>query len=406
LELPEHILTGYKVLDFTHVLAGPSATRILVEMGAEVIKVEFPPTGDITRLLPMIKNGRSGYYIQQNRGKKSVCIDAKSEAGHGVIDRLIEQVDIVIENFAPGVASRIGIDWAHVHEVNPKVVMCSISAFGQDGPLSELPGFDYIAQAYAGVTGMIGEPDGPPYFPLLGLGDVSTGMHAACAIGFALLHRERTGIGQYLDISLLDAYYHCHELNVQIYSASDGEIEPTRSGMHHFAVCPLGLFKGRDHYIFIIALGNQWKQLCAAMGRPELADDGPYETNDGRVERQDEVNRIVQEWVDTKSSDDEILAALRAERVPCAPVLSIAETVREPHLRERGAIRTVSDPRFGEVELPGMPLRFSEYPHNIPLDSAHLGEHNAEVLSEMLGYSEAEIQALYDDGVLHANPDT
>lgn len=403
---PDHMLSGYKVLDFTHVLAGPSATRIMAEMGAEVIKIEFPPAGDVTRLLPMIKNGRSGYYMQQNRGKKSLCIDAKSADGRRIIDQLIGQVDVVIENFAPGVAARLGIDWEHVHDVNPKVVMCSISAFGQDGPLSHLPGFDYIAQAYAGVTGMIGEAHGPPYFPLLGLGDVNTGMHAACAIGFALLHRERTGKGQYLDISLLDAYYHCHELNVQIYSASGGEIEPTRSGIHHYAVCPLGLFKGRDHYIFIIALAPQWKQVCAAIGRPELAEDERYDTNEKRLERQDEVNQIVQEWVDTKSSDKEVLAALQAERVPCAPVLSIAETVTEPHLRERGTIRTVSDPKFGDVELPGMPLRFSDYPHNVPLETAHLGEHNSDVLNGMLGYSAEDIQALYGSGVLQANPDT
>jgi len=406
LALPDHILTGYKVLDFTHVLAGPSATRIMVELGAEVIKVEFPPAGDVARLLPMIKNGRSGYYIQQNRGKKCVCLDAKSDDGRRIIERLIEQVDVVIENFAPGVAARLGLDWAHVHEINPRVVMCSISAFGQDGPLSKLPGFDYIAQAYAGVTGMIGEPDGPPYFPMLGLGDVNTGVHAACAIGFALLHRERSGNGQYLDISLLDTYYHSHELNVQIYSASGGEIEPTRSGTHHYAVCPLGLFKGRDHYIFIIALQPQWKQVCAALGRPELCDDERYATNEKRLERQDEVNQIVQDWVDTMDSDDAILAALQAERVPCAPVLSIAETVNEPHLRERGTIRTVSDPKFGDVELPGMPLRFSDFPHNIPLESAHLGEHNADVLGGMLGYTDAQIQALFDRGVLHANPET
>lgn len=404
--LPDHILTGYKVLDFTHVLAGPSATRLMVEMGAEVIKVEFPPAGDVSRGLPMIKNGRSGYFLQQNRGKKSICVDGKTEAGRQILDGLIAQVDVVIENFAPGAAARLGIGWDRVKEINPRAVMCSLSAFGQEGPLSQQPGFDYIAQAYAGVTAMIGEPDGPPYFPLLGLGDVNTGMHAACAIGFALLHRERSGKGQYLDISLLDSYYHSHELNVQIYSASGGEIEPTRSGRHHYAVCPLGLFKGVDHYLFVIALEPQWKQVCVAIERPELFEEERFDSNVKRLEHQDEVNQIIQDWIDTKSSDDEILAALQAQRVPCAPVLSIAETVREPHFRERGTVRTVSDPKFGEVDLPGMPLRFSEFPHNIPLQTAHLGEHNAEVLNGMLGYSDEQVQRLLDAGVLHANPNT
>ena len=406
MSLPDHILTGYKVLDFTHVLAGPSATRIMVEMGAEVIKVEFPPAGDVSRGLPMIKNGRSGYFLQQNRGKKSICVDGKTDAGRRILDGLIAEVDVVIENFAPGAAARLGIGWERVKEINPRAVMCSLSAFGQEGPLSQQPGFDYIAQAYAGVTTMIGEPDGAPYFPLLGLGDVNTGMHAACAIGFALLHRERSGKGQYLDISLLDSYYHSHELNVQIYSASGGEIEPTRSGRHHYAVCPLGLFKGADHYLFIIALEPQWKQVCVAIERPELFEDERYNSNAKRLEHQDEVNQIIQDWIDTKSSDDEILTALQAQRVPCAPVLSIAETVKEPHLRERGTVRTVTDPKFGEVDLPGMPLRFSDYPHNIPLETAHLGEHNSDVLNGILGYSDEKIQNLYDTGVLHANADT
>jgi CoA:oxalate CoA-transferase len=406
MSLPDHILTGYKVLDFTHVLAGPSATRIMVEMGAEVIKVEFPPAGDVSRGLPMIKNGRSGYFLQQNRGKKSICVDGKTDAGRRILDGLIAEVDVVIENFAPGAAARLGIGWGRVKEINPRAVMCSLSAFGQEGPLSQQPGFDYIAQAYAGVTTMIGEPDGAPYFPLLGLGDVNTGMHAACAIGFALLHRERSGKGQYLDISLLDSYYHSHELNVQIYSASGGEIEPTRSGRHHYAVCPLGLFKGADHYLFIIALEPQWKQVCVAIERPELFEDERYNSNAKRLEHQDEVNQIIQDWIDTKSSDDEILTALQAQRVPCAPVLSIAETVKEPHLRERGTVRTVTDPKFGEVDLPGMPLRFSDYPHNIPLETAHLGEHNSDVLNGILGYSDEKIQNLYDTGVLHANADT
>lgn len=406
MSLPEHILTGYKVLDFTHVLAGPTATRMMVEMGAEVIKVEFPPLGDVSRLLPTIKNGRSGYYIQQNRGKKTLCLNAKTAEGKAIVDALIEQVDVVIENFAPGVAKRLGLDWEHVHAVNPRAVMCSISALGQEGPLSKLPGFDYIAQAYAGVTSMIGEADGPPFFPQLGLGDVNTGVHAACAIGFALLHRERTGKGQHLDISLLDAYYHCHELNVQLYSSSGGDIEPTRSGAHHYAVCPLGLFKGRDHYLFIIALQPQWKQVCAAIERPELFDDPRFATNELRLENQSEVNQIIQEWLDSKASDEEIFAALEAQRVPCAPVLSVGETVAEPHLRGRGTVRTVSDEKFGDVELPGMPLRFSDFPHNIPLSASHLGEHNADILRDMLGYSKADIDALYENEVLYANPET
>ena len=187
--LPKHLMNGYRVLDMTHVLAGPSATRLFAEMGAEVIKIEFPPDGDITRALPAIKEGRSAYFAQQNRGKRSVCLDVKTTEGKQVLRDLIKISDVFVENFAPGVINRLGFSWEDVKIINPKIIMCSISAFGQEGELSALPGFDYIAQAYSGIMGMIGEKDGPPMFPMAGIGDVMTGAHAACAVGFALLHR-------------------------------------------------------------------------------------------------------------------------------------------------------------------------------------------------------------------------
>lgn len=404
--MSDQILDGYTVIDFTHVLAGPTATRMLVEMGANVIKVELPPGGDVTRGLPVIKNGRSGYFVQQNRGKKSLCFDAKSEQGKQIVRDLISKADVVVENFAPGVAARLGIGWDAVHEINQRAVMCSISAFGQKGPLAHLPGFDYIAQAYAGVTEMIGEPGEAPYFPLVGLGDVNTGVHAAAAIGFALLHREKTGKGQYLDISLLDAYYHCHELNVQLYSATNGETEPTRSGAHHYAVCPLGLFEVDGRYLFIITLDPQWPSLCKAMAQEELITDPRYCNNVERVARQSEVNEIVQTWLNQIGSLDGALEKLNEYRVPAAPVLSIGETIRQPHFRERGTVRTIEDEKLGKVDIPGMPLRFSDHEHNIPLSAAYLGEYNEAVLGELLGYSSEKIAALTADGTLQANPNT
>lgn len=403
---PQHILNGYRVLDMTHVLAGPTATRLMAEMGAEVIKVEFPPLGDVSRVLPAHRNGRSGYYVQQNRGKESLCLNAKSEEGKAILRELITRSDVFIENFAPGVIGRLGFGWDAVHALNPNIVMCSISAFGQSGQLSALPGFDYIAQAYSGITGMIGDPDGPPALPMAGLGDVTTGVHAACAIGFALLHRERGGGGQYLDISLLDAYTHAHELNIQLYSMTDGQANPTRSGHHHFAVCPLGIFKGRDNWICVISLQPQWPSVCKAIGRPELADDPRYASNEQRVARAEEVIGFVQAWMDGMPSDAAILEALERERVPCAPILRIAEVVNHPHMRERGTIRPVQDPKLGEVMMPGMPLHFSGFALNQPLAAASLGEHNAQILGEVLGYDTVTIARLVETGVLFANPDT
>jgi crotonobetainyl-CoA:carnitine CoA-transferase CaiB-like acyl-CoA transferase len=396
---PEHILDGFKVLDFTQVVAGPTVTRLMAEMGAEIIKIEAPG-GDPSRRLPFLKNGRSAYFVQQNRGKKSVCLDVKNPKGLELIKALIPHVDVLVENFVLGVIGHLGLGYEVVNAINPRIVMCSVSAFGQSGPLANKPGLDTIAQAYAGVTYMIGDPNGPPSLPMVALGDVSTGVHAACAIGYALLHRERTGRGQYLDIAILDAYYHCHEVNVQIFSASGGAIKPKRSGSQYYAICPIGLFKSKDGYLIIMALEHQWKPLCEAMGRPELATDPRYATNAKRVENMREVVEIIERWLATTENDADAIARLEAYRVPVAPILSIEDTVKHPHHRQRGTVRTIVDRGLGKFDIPGFPLKFSEFPDLLPLEAPYLGEHNQDVLSRYLGYSAEQVRALEADGLL------
>lgn len=396
----KHVLDGIKVLDFTQYLAGPTTTRLMAEMGAEIIKVEWGPHGDPVRGVGYIKDKRSAYYIQQNRGKQSVCLDFSKAESRDIIREIVPHVDIVLENFSPGVIGRLGLDWDTVHELNPEVIMCSLSAFGQTGPLARLPGFDYIAQAYSGVTSMIGEKDGPAYLPMLGLGDVNTGVHALAAINAALFHRERGHGGQFLDISLLDSYFHCHEVNVQMYSASEGHIEPTRSGQHHFAVSPLGLFKGKTKQIVIIAMITQWKNLCAAMGQPALADDPRFKDIRERVKNRFELVDIIEAWLASMPSDEESIRVLEEHRVPVAPMLSVAEAMAHPHLKERQTVRTVSDRTFGDVEIPGVPLRFSQFPELLPLEAPFLGEHNEHVLGGLLGYDADTIAALKEKGVL------
>lgn len=402
--IPKHVLDGYKVLDFTQALAGPTVSRLMVEMGAEIIKVELAPKGDFARALPFIKDGRSAYHVQQNRGKKSLCINAKSPQGREILRGLIEKVDVLVENYSPGVIGRLGFGYEVVREINPRVVMCSISAFGQTGPLANRTGYDYIAQAYAGVTYMIGDPEGAPSFPMVALGDVSTGVHGVAAIACALLHRERTGKGQHLDISLLDSYFHCHEVNVQLYSASKGEIRPKRSGSQHYAVCPLGLFKGKKTYMFIIALEHQWPALCQAIGRPELASDPRYDSNAKRAQRIPEVVEIIETWLASTPSDEEAIRILEEARLPVAPVLSIEEAIHHPHMQQRRTVRRVSDRVFGELEIPGMPLRFSEFPQELPLEAPFLGEHNEEILCSYLGYRPEQVRELESQGVLGREP--
>jgi len=376
---------------------------MMAEMGAEIVKVEIAPAGDRTRELPYLKDGRSGYYVQQNVGKKSICVDIKNPAATQLIKDLIPKVDVLVENFAPGVIARMGFDYATVKAFNPKIVMCAISTFGQNGPLAHLPGYDFIAQAYSGITSMIGEPDGPPYFPTAALGDVSTGVHAALAIVSALLHRERTGEGQYLDIALIDAYFNCHHTAVQMYSLSGGRIKLTRGGKHLSYGAPCSIYRGHDHYIVIIAgIEHQWRQLCEAMGRPDLAQDSRFRTNADRVAHTEELYEIVQGWLTSFPSDDAIMARLNEYRVPAAPVLSPEEAMNHPHLRQRGTITRVRDRVLGELDVPGFPLRFSAFPEGLELEAPTLGGDNGEILNRYLGYSRDKVEELERSGVLYS----
>ena len=396
----KHILEGYRVIDFTQYLAGPSATRLMAEMGADIIKVEIAPYGDPSRAFPYRKDKRSAYFIQQNRGKKSLCFDVKNERSKAVLTDLIKQCDVLIENFAPGVIGRLGFDWETVHKINPRLVMCSMSAFGQTGPLSHLPGFDYIAQAYSGVTSVIGEPDKPPSLPQLGIGDVTTGVHACGAIGYALLDVHRTGEGQFLDISLLDCYFHQHEVNVQAYSASKGAIVPRRAGPHHYAVAPTGIFKGPEGYIMILALLHQWPEMCKAMGREDMIKNSKFASNEARLENLQELIDIIEGWLQTFETDEAAMAALQAVRVPVAPILTVPQAVAHPHHRQRGSVRTISDRMLGEFDIPGVPLRYSSYPGYLDLQAPFLGEQNREILGEWLDYPAETIDELEQQGIL------
>ncbi|MGH7931816.1 MAG: CaiB/BaiF CoA transferase family protein [Candidatus Binataceae bacterium] len=398
---PKHVLDGYTVLDFTQYVAGPTCTLMMAEMGAEVIKIELTPRGDPVRLAPVMADGRSGYFVQHNRGKKSLCVDVKNPAGLALIKELIPKADALVENFAPRVIGRLGLGYETVSKLNPKLVMCSISAFGQTGPLSSEPGFDYLGAAYAGIASMGGEPNGPPYVMMAAIGDVSTGAHAMGAICAALLYRERHGRGQYLDISLLDTYAHYHEASMEMYSLSKGAINPTRSGLHSWYAVPAGIFKSKQRYMIIISpVDHQWVNLCKVMGRPELGRDARFKGGPERLENVKEVVSIIEGWLQSMPSDEAAMAAMKEYRIPHAPVLSVAEAVKHPHLLERGTVRTVHDRILGDFLVPGFALRFSEFPKVLSLDAPFLGEHNEEVLTKYLGYPAARVNELARQGVL------
>jgi crotonobetainyl-CoA:carnitine CoA-transferase CaiB-like acyl-CoA transferase len=401
----KHVLDGFKALDFTQFVAGPTVTKLMAEMGAEIIKVELAPDGDRCRGVAYVKNQRSGYFVQQNRGKLSLCIDVRNSAGRKILEELIPKMDVLVENFAPGVIDRMGFGYETVRKLNPKIIMCSVSTFGQTGPLAHDPGYDFIGQAYAGVTWLSGEEGGAPFPPMLAVGDVSTGVHALAAVACALLHRDRTGEGQHLDISLLDSYFHYHDLNVQMLSASNGAAKPVRTGRHYPALCPAGMFKGREGYIFIFAwLDHHWVKLCEIMKRPELGHDPRFADNVSRLKNQKGVIEAIENWLASLPSDDAAIAILKEARIPSAPVLSVEQAMNHPHLIERQTVQRVHDRLLGDFSVPGFPLRFSAFPERLELEAPFLGEHNANILSRYLGYTPDRIKQLERDGVLHSLP--
>jgi CoA:oxalate CoA-transferase len=399
MEKTPRMLEGYRVLDFTHFVAGPTCTRILGEMGADVIKVERSRHGDHVRLLGIVRDGMSSYYFQHNHSKRSLALDFQKPESKELLLKLIPKIDIVVENFAPGVIGAMGFGYEALKKINPRLIMVSISVAGQTGPLSSKPGYDYLGQALAGVTDQIGEAGRTPVTTPMAIGDISTGVSAAMAVGFALLHRERTGEGQYIDASLLDTYFHMHELSVPIISMLP-KWAPKRTGAMHPTGAPCGVFQAKDGYVFIVIQQHEIGRLWRAMGKPELASDPRFLTNRDRRKNNAALQDVIETWLATFPDRDSAVAELDKDRVPCAPVYKLAESMAHPHMRGRKTVRQVNDPALGELEIPGMPVKFSAWPDRTDLKASRLGADNEAVLSEMLGLSARQIAKLYSDGVL------
>lgn len=407
-----NMLTGYRVLDFSQFVAGPTCARIMAELGAEVIKVELAPGGDRGRqsgLRPvgeaLGRSSASTYYFQHNHSKKSLCLDVKSEAGRALFLDLVAKSDVLVENFSPGVMDRMGFGYEALKKINPGLVMCSISLAGQSGPLSNQPGFDYMGAAYAGLTEALGEPDRAPSQLPIAIGDSATGVAAAMAVGYALLHRERTGEGQYVESTLLDTYFHMHEVNVPKIAIRGRSAMPGRSGSIHPDGGPTGVFRTPgDTFIAIMVMPYQWRQMVEAMGRPDLAKDPRFSSPRARRDNKVTLRDLVEAWLATFPSRDAALDALAAHRIPCAPILSVLDAMNHPHLVERGTVRSVSDAHIGPFKIPGMPVRFSSWPQASEPQAALLGEHNEEILESVLGRKPEEIATLYADQVLMRDP--
>lgn len=399
--IKDQILSRYTVLDFTQAVAGPTATLLMAEMGANVVKIEMAPRGDLTRTFPFFKDGRSGCFVQYNRGKQSLCVALKTAAGLKLVKDLLPGADVLVENFTPGVMDRLGLSYETVSAINPKIVMCSISSFGQNGPLAYKSGFDTIGAAYSGVLSRIGEPDAPPPMLQSAFGDVGAGVYALAAIGYALLHREHTGLGQHLETTLVDTYFNYHETAIEAFSASKGALKTQRTGRFAPLHSATGMFKARHGYImFCAAPPHHFEALCNAMGRPELVADPRFTDNEKRVANGADLTEAIEQWLQSLASDEEALHILEQHHIPAGPILSVEEAMDQPQMRERGTVRTISDPVLGEFKVPGFPMKFSRTPAVEDLPAPFLGQHNAEVLMQRLGYSAEQVRVLEEQGIL------
>lgn len=402
----KQILEGIRVLDFTQWLAGPQATRLMVDLGAEIIKVELPPKGEHSRHIRIVpKDGKDGatpsYFIMHNRGKKSLCVDIKTPEGQAVIKELVKSVDVVFENFTPGIMANYGLTYDELSKINPSIVMCSVSTYGQTGPYSRRIGNDLVALGVGGFLHMIGEPDGYPAYPGSAVGDHMAALNAFGSINAALFHRERTGEGQYIDLALVDCTYNSHDWALAGYSVTDGAVDPQRGGNQRSGAFPYGSFKSKDGYIAIgLITEDHWVTLVTYMGKEELLASPEFKTNRWRVQNQDALRVIIEEWLQSLPGDEEAIRIMADElRLPVAPILSIGQFAENPHLSER-MIEKTSSPHYGELMLLKSPHKFSKTPPRIPGPASLLGQHNKQLLRDLCRYSDEQIQALEEQGVL------
>lgn len=395
------LLEGVKVLDFTQYLAGPAATRLFADFGAEIIKIEPTPGGDHGCNIHHVAPGVSAFFLAVCAGKKSLAIAFHEEQGREIIRELVRQVDVVIENYSPGVMEKYGFDYESLKAINPNLIMCSISGYGQDGPYAKQLSFDIVAQAQSGVMAMTGEPDGPPQYVGNYFGDPNAGIHAAFAVAAALYRREKTGEGRYIDISQLESLVYIDYVNFPLSLMSEGKITPTRFGGDFFNVCPYGTYRAKDGYIaFAVVTDQQWAALAKVMERPEFVDDPRYATLPARCERRPEIRGYIETWLATFDDNETPLKILAEASVPSAPILEIAEVPSHPQIKSREVYQDVPHPELGKTPIARSPFRVQNTDSSIPFRAPYLGEHNGEILSTYLGYDTAKLAALYANGII------
>ncbi|MGN6230512.1 MAG: CaiB/BaiF CoA transferase family protein [Trinickia sp.] len=397
-------LAGVRVLDLSRVLAGPWAGQLLADLGADVVKVERPGAGDDTRAWgpPWLNDsdgqstGESAYYLSANRNKRSVTIDIASEAGQRVVRELASRADVVLENFKVGGLAQYGLDYASLKAVNPRLVYCSITGFGQTGPYASRAGYDFLIQGMGGLMSLTGRPDGTegggPLKVGVALTDIMTGLYATVAVLAALKRREQSGEGQHIDLALLDVQIAC--LANQAANYLVGGVVPRRMGNAHPNIVPYQEFPTADGYM-IVAVGNdsQFASLCNTLGKPEWSSDERFATNPQRVKHRSELIALIH-GMTVRRTTDEWVAAMEAAGVPCGPINTLDRVFADPHVQARGARIEMPHPLAKEVPLVANPIRLSESPVQYRHAPPTLGQHTEEVLSDWLGATAEEIDAL------------
>lgn len=393
-------LSGVRVLDLSRVLAGPFATMMLGDLGAEVIKVEMPGTGDDTRQWgPPFLEGESAYFLSINRNKKSIALNLKNARAREIALKLAQTSDIAIENFTPGTAKRLGLDYEALKRINPKIIYCSISGFGQDGPYRDWPSYDIAMQGMGGFMSITGEPDRPPIRIGVAVSDIISGMYATIAILAALRARDQIGKGQWIDISLLDS-----TVSVMTYMAGNyfatGR-NPRPAGSSHPTIVPYQAFKCMDGSYLIVAVGNDrhWELMCKAVQAENLLKDSKFTHNADRVRHRGELIPQLEKIYSSKPRQ-EWFKILTDAGVPCGPVYTMSEIFADPQVLHRGMLLEMSHPKAGKVRLIGNPIKFSETQVQIRTPPPLLGESTDEVLKKLLNYSDEDIKKLREEGAI------
>lgn len=391
-------LAGLRVLDFTWVLAGPYATMVLADLGAEVIKIEMPGSGDFTRRYAPFFGDVSHYFLSINRGKKSVTLNLKSERGVAIARELARESDILVENFVPGTMEKLGLGYDVMKELNPRLIYASCSGFGQTGPYVQRPAFDIIVQALAGTMSITGQSDGPPARVGFSVGDLGGSLFTAVGVLAALHERERSGLGQLIDVGLLDCQVALLENVFTRYFASG--VVPQREGTRHPVIAPFQAYPTRDGE-FVVAAGNerQWAAFCRALGLDHLVEQDRFASVARRAENVAELEREVTA-VTRQLTTDECLARLEAADVPCSPVHTVDQVVQDPQLAARGMFTLIEHPRAGSLKVVGTPVKMSRSVPAVGGPCPDLGEHTQEVLAQLLGLSNDEIGDLRRQGAI------